>query len=284
MSQRRKLPKPTAATARRHHRRRRARGLLHRSRGWQAPASSKRPRPSRRRPSPRGVGKALFLSETSSPFRRVLLLLLLLRLLALRAAPPPTRTPPDARGARRGRRRRCLRQCPSGAWSCATARSSPRARTERTSSGTALGTPRTIDAILARPEVNDDASAAGFDRCDLYVTCAPCIMCAGALSLLGYHRVTFGCGNDKFGETGASAVHAPPCHPSPSPSATSARRHATNDASHESFIDVSFLGRSVRGPRRGAAGLLHPRQPPKAPKPHRRTAAAKASNGPRRRG
>ena len=43
-----------------------------------------------------------------------------------------------------------------------------------------------------------DAVAAGFDRCSLYVTVEPCIMCAGALSLLGFERVTYGCGNDKF--------------------------------------------------------------------------------------
>lgn len=30
-------------------------------------------------------------------------------------------------------------------------------------------------------------------RCDLYVSCEPCIMCAAALSLLGFRSVTYGC-------------------------------------------------------------------------------------------
>lgn len=49
-------------------------------------------------------------------------------------------------------------------------------------------------------------------RCDLYVTCEPCIMCAGALSLLGFRSVTFGCPNDKFGGNGSIlGVHATGC-------------------------------------------------------------------------
>jgi MafB19-like deaminase len=40
-------------------------------------------------------------------------------------------------------------------------------------------------------------------RCELYVTCEPCIMCAAALSLLGIKAVTFGCHNNKFGGTGS---------------------------------------------------------------------------------
>lgn len=32
---------------------------------------------------------------------------------------------------------------------------------------------------------NDNVSTEGFQQCDLYVTCEPCIMCASALSLLG---------------------------------------------------------------------------------------------------
>lgn len=54
----------------------------------------------------------------------------------------------------------------------------------------------------------------GFDRCDLYVTCEPCIMCAGALSLLGFRKVFYGCGNDKFGGNGSIlSIHEDGCHP-----------------------------------------------------------------------
>jgi tRNA(Arg) A34 adenosine deaminase TadA len=40
-------------------------------------------------------------------------------------------------------------------------------------------------------------------RCTLYVTVEPCIMCAGALSILRFKEVVFGCGNDRFGGCGS---------------------------------------------------------------------------------
>ena len=49
-------------------------------------------------------------------------------------------------------------------------------------------------------------------RCELYVTCEPCIMCAGALSLLGFAAVYFGCNNDRFGGCGSIlSVHERGC-------------------------------------------------------------------------
>ena len=49
-------------------------------------------------------------------------------------------------------------------------------------------------------------------RCELYVTCEPCIMCAGALSLLGFKRVIYGCPNDKFGGCGSVLdIHVKGC-------------------------------------------------------------------------
>ena len=87
-------------------------------------------------------------------------------------------------------------------------------RTNELRNGTRHAEFEAIDAILARPEVRGDPSAAGFDRCSLYVTCEPCIMCAGALSLLGFHSVVFGCGNDKFGGNGSIlSVHEFGCSP-----------------------------------------------------------------------
>lgn len=58
-----------------------------------------------------------------------------------------------------------------------------------------------IDEVLRQSE--GDLAAAEFRRCQLYVTCEPCIMCAGALSLVGMGRVYFGCPNDKFGGCGS---------------------------------------------------------------------------------
>ena len=49
-------------------------------------------------------------------------------------------------------------------------------------------------------------------RCELYVTCEPCIMCAGALSLLGVAHVVYGAANDRFGGCGSIVnVHERGC-------------------------------------------------------------------------
>ncbi|XP_040367718.1 tRNA-specific adenosine deaminase TAD2 isoform X2 [Rosa chinensis] len=42
-----------------------------------------------------------------------------------------------------------------------------------------------------------------FSKCNLYVTCEPCIMCAAALSIVGIKEVFYGCANDKFGGCGS---------------------------------------------------------------------------------
>jgi tRNA-specific adenosine deaminase 2 len=67
-----------------------------------------------------------------------------------------------------------------------------------------------IDAMIL--DAGGDAIAAGFSTCRLYVTCEPCIMCAGALSLLGFESVAYGCPNDKFGGNGSIVdVHEVGC-------------------------------------------------------------------------
>mmetsp|Transcript_9772 Transcript_9772/g.20276 ORF Transcript_9772/g.20276 Transcript_9772/m.20276 type:complete len:307 (-) Transcript_9772:17-937(-) len=54
-----------------------------------------------------------------------------------------------------------------------------------------------------------------FPKCDLYVTCEPCIMCAAALSMVGIRRVFFGCKNDRFGGCGSLLqLHKPDAVPS----------------------------------------------------------------------
>lgn len=44
---------------------------------------------------------------------------------------------------------------------------------------------------------------ADLQRCRLYVTCEPCIMCADALAQVGIQTVYYGCSNDKFGGCGS---------------------------------------------------------------------------------
>ncbi|KAJ0396752.1 hypothetical protein P43SY_009707 [Pythium insidiosum] len=58
-----------------------------------------------------------------------------------------------------------------------------------------------IEAIAAR---FGDRTAAVLAESTLYVTCEPCIMCAGALSQVRLKRCYFGCHNDRFG--GCSSV------------------------------------------------------------------------------
>lgn len=73
-------------------------------------------------------------------------------------------------------------------------------RTNETRNGTSHAEYHAIAEVIQRfgsPE------AAEFHRCTLYVTCEPCIMCAGALALIGIGRVFFGCHNDKFGGCGS---------------------------------------------------------------------------------
>ena len=55
-----------------------------------------------------------------------------------------------------------------------------------------------IDGILAAGNGRDY-----FSGCTLYVSCEPCIMCAGALGLLNFRNVVYGCANDKFGGNGS---------------------------------------------------------------------------------
>lgn len=56
-----------------------------------------------------------------------------------------------------------------------------------------------IDNVLFLQK--QDASV--FTKCDLYVTCEPCIMCAAALAKIGVRHVYYGCSNDRFGGNGS---------------------------------------------------------------------------------
>ena len=140
-----------------------------------------------------------------------------------------------------------------------------------------------IDELLARH--GGDAVAAGFDRCSLYVTVEPCIMCAGALSLLGFERVKYGCGNDKFGGNGSIlSIHddgCAPCVEEPASSSSSSRSRASRGEVSNDDARAANAYPSVGGLfAEEAIRLLqdfYVRGNPKAPKPHRSLAPESAA-------
>mmetsp|Transcript_27295 Transcript_27295/g.59614 ORF Transcript_27295/g.59614 Transcript_27295/m.59614 type:complete len:189 (-) Transcript_27295:299-865(-) len=74
-------------------------------------------------------------------------------------------------------------------------------RTNETRNATRHAELEAIDEIMEK--FNGDLNLVNFPECELYVTCEPCIMCAGALSLINLGKVYFGCPNDKFGGCGS---------------------------------------------------------------------------------
>ncbi|CAG9460500.1 unnamed protein product [Pedinophyceae sp. YPF-701] len=58
-----------------------------------------------------------------------------------------------------------------------------------------------IDGMIA--DAGGDCAQLRLHECTLYVTVEPCIMCAGALSILGLKHAVYGCRNDKFGGCGS---------------------------------------------------------------------------------
>ncbi|XP_020244079.1 tRNA-specific adenosine deaminase 2 isoform X1 [Asparagus officinalis] len=79
-------------------------------------------------------------------------------------------------------------------------------KTTETRNATRHAEMEAIDFLLDKWQtdgLNQMQVAEKFSRCDLYVTCEPCIMCASALSILGIREVYYGCANDKFGGCGS---------------------------------------------------------------------------------
>ncbi|ERM99019.1 tRNA-specific adenosine deaminase 2 isoform X2 [Amborella trichopoda] len=79
-------------------------------------------------------------------------------------------------------------------------------RTNETRNATRHAEMESIDKLLEQWQasgLSQSEVAEKFSKCDLYVTCEPCIMCATALSILGIRAVYYGCANDKFGGCGS---------------------------------------------------------------------------------
>ncbi|KAK9788849.1 hypothetical protein WJX73_007048 [Symbiochloris irregularis] len=116
----------------------------------------------------------------------------------------------------------------------------------------------TIDQMLA--EASGNLAAARFSECELYVTCEPCIMCAGALCLLRFGPVHYGCVNTRFGGCGSVLdVHQRGC---------GACGLAPGELAH------SHKGLSVTGGLMEAEAIdllrkFYMTGNPKAPRPHR---------------
>ncbi|KAJ0985300.1 hypothetical protein J5N97_003656 [Dioscorea zingiberensis] len=83
---------------------------------------------------------------------------------------------------------------------------SGRNRTTETRNATKHAEMDAIDSLLEKWQkigLDHLQVAQNFSKCDIHVTCEPCIMCASALSILGIRKVYYGCGNDKFGGCGS---------------------------------------------------------------------------------
>ncbi|XP_039132747.1 tRNA-specific adenosine deaminase TAD2-like isoform X2 [Dioscorea cayenensis subsp. rotundata] len=83
---------------------------------------------------------------------------------------------------------------------------SGRNRTTETRNATRHAEMDAIDSLLRKWQkigLDQLQVAEKFSKCDIHVTCEPCIMCASALFILGIRNVYYGCGNDKFGGCGS---------------------------------------------------------------------------------
>ncbi|KAK9931433.1 hypothetical protein M0R45_018708 [Rubus argutus] len=83
---------------------------------------------------------------------------------------------------------------------------SGRNRTNETRNATRHAEMEAIDSLLQQwreKRLSASEVAEFFSKCNLYVTCEPCIMCAAALSIVGIKEVFYGCANDKFGGCGS---------------------------------------------------------------------------------
>lgn len=77
-------------------------------------------------------------------------------------------------------------------------------KTNETRNGTRHAELVAIDKIVLLPDIDENV----LQKCTLYVSCEPCIMCAAAIAKVGIKRVCFGCHNDRFGGNGSIlAIH-----------------------------------------------------------------------------
>eukprot|EP00898_Chlorokybus_atmophyticus_P007802 jgi/Chlat1/8022/Chrsp7S07761 len=129
-------------------------------------------------------------------------------------------------------------------------------RTNETRNATRHAEMEAFDAAIAKFGNVD------WHKCELYVTCEPCIMCAASLSILGVKRVYYGCGNDRFGGCGSIlSLHEDGCG-----SCGSSSEDSSSAVKAASYVCVSGVF------AKEAIALLQDfyiRGNPNAPRPHR---------------
>ncbi|RHZ67038.1 hypothetical protein Glove_303g93 [Diversispora epigaea] len=76
---------------------------------------------------------------------------------------------------------------------------SGRNRTNETKNGIRHAELEAVDEIFTSQKYTSDV----FQKCSLYVTVEPCVMCAYALRQLRIKKVYYGCANERFGGTGS---------------------------------------------------------------------------------
>ncbi|KAJ7566012.1 hypothetical protein O6H91_02G084700 [Diphasiastrum complanatum] len=145
-------------------------------------------------------------------------------------------------------------------------------RTNETRNATRHAEMEAIDMVLLRWQSSDDTGMVSthenvvhrFSKCEIYVTCEPCIMCAAGLSILGIKKVYFGCKNERFGGCGSvMSLHVDGCGPCGSYSEKSQSTGSVESSGYE------CVGGLMAEEAIELFKSFYERGNPNAPRPHR---------------